>query len=309
MTYRGMDKAALDAAYNNSAAVGLARRDAIMADWTARTAALAARVQARRDLRYGAAERQRIDFFPCGTGGAPTLVFIHGGYWQFSDKETYGCVAAGPLAHGINVALVEYTLAPALRMDGIAAEIRAALAWLKANLRALGAAADGFVVAGHSAGGHLAALAMGEPGVLGALPISGIFDLEPIRLGALNDERRRAAGAAAPIGRLLQGVAGERHRRATSCGARPRPFHPPRRAGPPRRPPHRRRAGDIYDDAALSRRSTTSASSAKPPCPSGSATKGLTSIASTAASRSSAIRPSATSASATASRSQRGAPR
>ena len=205
MTYRGMDKAALDAAYNNSAAVGLARRDAIMADWTARTAALAARVQARRDLRYGAAERQRIDFFPCGTGGAPTLVFIHGGYWQFSDKETYGCVAAGPLAHGINVALVEYTLAPALRMDGIAAEIRAALAWLKANLRALGAAADGVVVAGHSAGGHLAALAMGEPGVLGALPISGIFDLEPIRLGALNDKLALDAAEAernSPIRRI-----------------------------------------------------------------------------------------------------------
>lgn len=188
MTYRGMDKAALDAAYNNSAAVGLERRDRHLADWTARTAALAERVRARRDLRYGAGERQRLDFYPCGTAGAPTLVFIHGGYWQFSDKENYGCVAAGPLAHGINVALVEYTLAPALRMDGIVAEIRAALAWLRAQLGGLGAAPDGFVVSGHSAGGHLAALAMAEPGVLGGLPISGLFDLEPIRLGSLNNK-------------------------------------------------------------------------------------------------------------------------
>ena len=188
MTYRGMDKAALDAAYDNSAAVGLARRNRILGDWTARTAALAARVGVLRDLRYGAGERQRLDFYPCGAGGAPTLVFIHGGYWQFSDKENYGCVAAGPLAHGINVALVEYTLAPAIRMDGIVAEIRAALAWLRANLSALGAATGGFVVSGHSAGGHLAALALGEPGVLGVLPISGLFDLEPIRLGSLNDK-------------------------------------------------------------------------------------------------------------------------
>jgi arylformamidase len=197
VTYRGMDKAALDAAYNNSAAVGLERRDRYLADWTARTAALAARVAARRDLRYGAGERQRVDFYPCGTAGAPTFVFIHGGYWQMSDKENYGCVAAGPLAHGINVALVEYTLAPAIRMDGIVAEIRTALAWLRGNLAALGAAADGFVVSGHSAGGHLAAMAIGEPGILGCLPISGLFDLEPIRLSYLNDKVAMDAAEAA----------------------------------------------------------------------------------------------------------------
>jgi arylformamidase len=187
MIYRGMDKTALDAAYNNSAAVGLERRDRYLAAWTQRTAALAERVKARRDLRYGAGERHRIDFFPCGAAGAPTLAFIHGGYWQMSDKENYGCVAAGPLAHGINVAFVEYTLAPAIRMDGIVSEIRAALAWLRAHLGELGATEGGFVVAGHSAGGHLAAMAIGEPGVLGVVPISGLFDLEPIRLSYLND--------------------------------------------------------------------------------------------------------------------------
>ena len=183
MIYRGMDQAALDAAYNNGAAVGIEARDRIMADWTARTAALAARVQARRDLRYGPAARNTVDFYPSGRAGAPVLVFIHGGYWQFSDKENYGCVAAGPLAHGIDVALVEYTLAPAIRMDGIVGEVRAALAWIRAEL-----APGGFVVAGHSAGGHLAAMMLGEPRVLGVVPISGLFDLEPIRLSYLNDK-------------------------------------------------------------------------------------------------------------------------
>jgi arylformamidase len=188
MIYRGMDKTALDAAYNNGAAIGLERRDRYFAEWTSRTKALAARVKARLDLRYGDGPRQRLDFYPCGSAGAPTLVFIHGGYWQLSDKENYGCVAAGPLAHGINVALVEYTLAPAIRMDGIVAEIRRALAWLGAELGALGAATDGFVVAGHSAGGHLAAMAMGESRVKGGMPISGLFELEPIRLSYLNDK-------------------------------------------------------------------------------------------------------------------------
>lgn len=188
MLYRGMDKPALDAAYNNGAAVGIERRDRYLAEWTARTAALAAKVGAQRNLRYGDGARHRIDFLPCGQAGRPTLFFIHGGYWQMSDKENYGIVAEGPLARGVNVALVEYTLAPAIRMDAIVAEIKAALAWLRSRLASLGAAADGLYVAGHSAGGHLTAMVAGEPGVKGAMPISGLFDLEPIRLSYINDK-------------------------------------------------------------------------------------------------------------------------
>ncbi len=124
MLYRGMDKATLDRAYNIGAATGLERRDRIIADWTQRTAALGEKVGARRDLRYGDGPRHRLDFYPCGRAGAATLVFLHGGYWQFSDKENYGCLAAGPLAHGINVALPEYTLAPAIGIDGMVAEVR-----------------------------------------------------------------------------------------------------------------------------------------------------------------------------------------
>jgi arylformamidase len=186
--YRGMDRKTLDAAYNNGAAVGIERRDRYLAEWTERTRALFAQVPARLDLRYGAGARHRIDFLPCGRPERPTFAFIHGGYWQMSDKENYGCIAAGPLARGVNVAMIEYTLAPAARMDAMVAEVKAALAWLDGRLDALGAARRGLVVSGHSAGGHLAAMAMAEPGVTGALPISGLYDLEPIRLGALNDK-------------------------------------------------------------------------------------------------------------------------
>ncbi len=188
--YRGMDRAALDAAYNTSAHVGMEKRNRYIADWTARSQALAQKVDARRDLRYGDAARNRIDFLPCGRPNAPTFVFIHGGYWQMSDKENYGFVGEGPLAHGINVALIEYTLAPAIRMDGIVAEVRRAVAFIVANLKEFGAASDGVYVAGHSAGGHLTAMVATEPGVKGAIPISGLFDLEPIRLCYLNDAVR-----------------------------------------------------------------------------------------------------------------------
>ena len=189
-SYRGMDRAALDAAYNNGAAVGTERRNRYMSEWTARSQALLQKPGVRRDLRYGEAPRHRIDFLPCARSNAPTFVFIHGGYWQMSDKETYSCVAAGPLARGINVAMVEYTLAPAIKMDGIVAEVKRAVAWIVARLGELGAARDGVYVGGHSAGGHLTASVVTEPGVKGGIPISGLFDLEPIRLCYLNDALR-----------------------------------------------------------------------------------------------------------------------
>ena len=189
--FRGMDKAALDAAYNNSLAVGMEKRNRYIADWTARTKALAQRIAgARLDLRYGDAPRNTLDFLPCGKPKAPTFVFIHGGYWQMSEKENYGFIAEGPLAHGINVALVEYTLTPAIRLDGLVGEVKRSVAWIVEHLGELGAATDGVYVAGHSAGGHLTAMVIGEPGVKGGIAISGLFDLEPIRLSYLNDAVR-----------------------------------------------------------------------------------------------------------------------
>jgi len=188
--FRGMDKAALDAAYNNSLAVGMEKRNRYIADWTARSQALAQRLPVKRDLRYGEAPRNRLDFIPCGKPNAPTFVWIHGGYWQMSDKENYGCIAEGPLAHGVNVVPVEYTLTPAITLSGLVGEVRRAVAWVVEHLRELGAATNGVTIGGHSAGGHLTAMALSVPGVLGGLAISGLFDLEPIRLSYLNDAVR-----------------------------------------------------------------------------------------------------------------------
>jgi len=124
MLYRGMDKAALDAAYNNTAAVGIPKRDRYVAGWSARSDAVRKAHGGKIDLRYGAEPRQRLDFFACGTPGAPTLAYIHGGYWQFNDKEPYAFFGETLLPAGFNLALLEYTLAPAARMDQIVAEVR-----------------------------------------------------------------------------------------------------------------------------------------------------------------------------------------
>ena len=168
-----------DADWNNAAAV--ANSAAIVADWEARSARLRAQHKASMDLRYGPAERNRIDFFPARRA-APLLAFIHGGYWQARSKDIFSFIAEGPLACGINVALIGYTLAPQKRLDGIVAEIRAAIDWLHTNYP------NRLLVSGWSAGGHLTAMAMDHPAVQGGLAISGIYDLEPIRHCYVNDK-------------------------------------------------------------------------------------------------------------------------
>jgi acetyl esterase/lipase len=128
--YREMDRAALDAAYNNSAAV--TNSSAFMAELRARGDRLRAEMPQHLDLRYGPAPRNRIDYFSASARG-PVLMFIHGGYWQMRAKEDFSALARGPLAHGIDVAMIGYTLAPDISLSGIVAEIRAAIRWLAAH--------------------------------------------------------------------------------------------------------------------------------------------------------------------------------
>jgi arylformamidase len=186
MLYRGMDRAQLDAAYNNTAAVP--ERDAIVADWAVRSARVRRERQGLLDLRYGNNPRERLDLFLAAAPKAPTLAFIHGGYWQMNDKEGTTFLAEGVLPHGINFALIEYTLAPAARLDRIVDEVRRAAQWLSEHLADYGADPTRLYVSGHSAGGHLTASAMTLPAVRGGLAISGLYDLEPIRLNYLNEK-------------------------------------------------------------------------------------------------------------------------
>ena len=188
MIYRGMDRAALDAAYNNTAAVGQARRDQYVADWSARSEAFRKAHAGRIDMRYGDGTRQRLDVFPSGAPAAPTLLYIHGGYWQMNDKEPYAFLGEGVLAAGFNLALVEYTLAPAARMDQIVDEIRRSVAWTIEHTKDFGGDPARVFVSGHSAGGHLTAMAMTEARLAGGIAISGLYDLEPIRLNYLNEK-------------------------------------------------------------------------------------------------------------------------
>lgn len=184
IVWRGMTRAQLDVAYNNSAAV---RNSADkLADWIERSKRVRAEKGELLDLIYGPRPRNRIDVFRCGAARAPLLVYIHGGYWQRNAKEFYACLAAGPMGRGIDVALVGYTLAPEATLTQIVEEIRAAVRWLRIEGPGRGVATGKVVVSGWSAGGHLTAMAHGDADA--GLAISGVFDIEPCRLNYLNEK-------------------------------------------------------------------------------------------------------------------------
>ena len=181
--WRKMSQQERDLGLNNGVAVtGSAD---IVAGWERRSTEIRGKHSDHLDLRYGPRERNRIDFLRARDKG-PTLLFIHGGYWQARAKEVFTVFAGGPMAHGINVALIGYTLAPDATLDEIVAEIHRGIDFLTEQLPVLGGDGKGIVVSGWSAGGHLTAMALAHPSVRAGMAISGIYDLEPIRHSYLN---------------------------------------------------------------------------------------------------------------------------
>src|SRR5882757_3643797 len=185
--WRGMSQQDRDLGLNNGVAV--AGSGDMVAGWERHSAEMRAQYSDHLDLRYGPRERNRIDFFKAAEK-APTLLFIHGGYWQMRAKEVFAIFAGGPMAHGINVAMIGYTLAPEATLDEIVAEIHGGVDFLTGQLPALGAAPGDIVVSGWSAGGHLTSMALSHPRVRAGMAISGIYDLEPIRHSYLNEKLR-----------------------------------------------------------------------------------------------------------------------
>jgi arylformamidase len=198
IVYGPYDQAELDRQYDNRTRVP-DFQDAIDR-WAADSAAVRAGPGARLDLAYGAGERERLDIFPAADG-APVLVFLHGGYWRSLDKNTFAFVAPAWNAAGVSVVTVTYPLCPAATMDELVDAVRRAFVWLAREGGEHGLDTGRIHVAGHSAGGHLTAETMstdwmaidlGLPGDLikGGCAISGLYDLEPIRLSYLNQDLR-----------------------------------------------------------------------------------------------------------------------
>ena len=160
---------------------------AYFAQWQAWSDEVRATTLHARDLRYGPSADETLDLLVPHTG-APLLVFFHGGYWRRLHKDDMTFVAHGLAPHGVATAVVNYGLAPALRLEEIVAQAQRSVAWLRAHAAEHGADPARIVVAGHSAGGHLAAMcAVGAP-VAGVATISGLHDLRPRPVRSWTDE-------------------------------------------------------------------------------------------------------------------------
>ena len=201
IVWNNMTRAELDAAYDNTNAVADSgeRREA----WIARSDAFRKRHAEGLDLAYGPKPRNKIDLYRCGAAKAPLLAFIHGGYWQRNAKETFACTAAGPLANGMDVAFIGYTLCPEATLSEIIDEIATAVRWLRREGPRHGVGDSKLIVSGWSAGGHLTATTLAMDEVDAGLAISGIYDVEPCRLNYLNDKLRLTAEEAAKTSPLL----------------------------------------------------------------------------------------------------------
>jgi arylformamidase len=188
------DPAALEAQYNNRARV--ADHAQVLQRWERASRAAREGSVCQLELAYGPGAGETLDVFRAAQPAAvpaPVLVFIHGGYWRSLDKAQHSFVAPAFNADGAMVVVPNYALCPAVGVEHIALQLTQALAWVFRHAAQFGGDASRIAVVGHSAGAHLAAMMLScrwkEVGddlpaqlVAGALAISGVYDLEPLRL-------------------------------------------------------------------------------------------------------------------------------
>jgi arylformamidase len=144
------------------------------------------------DVKYGSHPGQSLDIFPAHTPDCPISVFIYGGYWTKRAKDIGHFLAPFYVNFGINFISLDYRLVPEVSIREIINDVRSGIIWLNSNSKKFRDDRSQIFIAGHSAGGHPAALMCGPFGLLegiikGGCSISGLHDLESIRLSYLNE--------------------------------------------------------------------------------------------------------------------------
>jgi arylformamidase len=178
-----MDRQTLDNSYDNHKAVP--ESAAMFSVWTERSQAFRSAHPQYLDIPYGPLEREKIDYFSAGLN-TPVVIFIHGGFWQQYSKNDFAFLAKSYLRQDISVAMVDYPIAPQANMDQIVASAANAVQFIGQHILQWGGNPENVILSGWSAGGHLCVTSMNGMKVKAVIPISGIFELEPLIGSFLN---------------------------------------------------------------------------------------------------------------------------
>jgi len=201
-----LDPIELDRQYNARAAVP--DHPAFFTRWRMDSEKIRNTFPVDLDLAYGESSGEKLDLFHADKRDAPLLIFIHGGYWRGLDKNDFSFLVPAFIAKDVNVAVVNYGLAPSTSMEEIVRQQMRVVTWLYKSAATLSIDRRRIVISGHSAGGHLAAMmaAADWPTWDSSLPInvvhgivciSGLYDLEPLAQAPFlkNDIQLDTAGA------------------------------------------------------------------------------------------------------------------
>jgi len=151
------------------------------------------------NVLYRNSSREILDIYPADRPEGPVLVYIHGGYWRSGSKDENCNFAPTFVERGATVVLVEYDLCPSVTVTDIVRQTRASIAWVHRNIIRYGGNPSKLYVSGHSAGGHLTAMALahdwekeGLPRNLikGAVATSGVYDLDMVMQISVNEQVR-----------------------------------------------------------------------------------------------------------------------
>ena len=200
LVYRDLTQKQLDREYNNLEKVS---NSAEHLQWYSETSSNYRQTAVcEMNVEFGVSDTETLDiFFPNGNREArnrPVHVFFHGGYWRALDKSDFSYIAKGfENTHAICI-VVNYALIPTINMDELIEQCRNSMRWIWHNIGNFGGNKNNITISGHSAGGHIVAMMMAADWpaldfdcptdlIKAGVSISGLFDLEPIRLCFLND--------------------------------------------------------------------------------------------------------------------------
>jgi acetyl esterase/lipase len=151
------------------------------------------------------ADKHKLDIYrPAEPKNAPVLMFVHGGYWRQGDRAQYTFLGNRFAEAGYVVLIPSYRLMPASPHPAQIEDVAAAFAWTHEYISKYGGDPNKIIVAGHSAGGHLASLLALDPkwlqrfklptsAIRAVVSLSGVYDVTHIT--AFGDEAARTAAS------------------------------------------------------------------------------------------------------------------